>query len=144
VRFLTFAFVLFPTLAWADEAVTVYRAMCTPVEYEFWECTQKGGSLRPTTTRSFKLSLDNQTVMEEREFKGPYKFEHCKIMDAQNWSCAYNDNSGEVGMGKGEFYDRVSDPAMKALDENCVHCKATGQVSATEYYWLMTKSAVHR
>jgi hypothetical protein len=33
-------------------------------------------------------------------------------MDLQNWSCPYNDGSGEIGLGKGKFYEVYADPSF--------------------------------
>jgi hypothetical protein len=63
--------------------------------------------------KTFKLSIQNQTVFEEMQFSGPYKFTKCKIMSDDNWSCLYNDNSGEIGMSQGKFYELTNDPVVK-------------------------------
>ena len=33
-------------------------------------------------------------------------------MDLQNWSCPHNDGSGEIGLGKGKFYEVYADPSF--------------------------------
>lgn len=120
-----------------SDKVTVCRAMCEPIDIEFWECGQKGGKLTPVDALRFKVSVADQTVFQEQD-TGPYKFTSCKVMDTRNWSCPYNDKSGEIGMGNGKYYEIFSDKSL----ENEGVVKATGQVPCSRdmadifRYWL--------
>ena len=108
-----------------SDTVTVCQAMCDPMDYDFWECTAKGGKLSPVGSRHFKINVADQTVFEERDAPfGPYKFNSCKVMDRENWSCPYNDKSGEIGMGKGAYYESYGNSALARTRT----VKATGQV----------------
>jgi hypothetical protein len=106
-----------------SDTVTVCQASCDSMDDDFRECTMKGGKLSPIADRRFKVNIADQTVFEEEEFTGPYKFNSCKIMYLDNWSCPYNDNSGEIGMGRGKFYEHYSEQYA-----NSRWAKAKGQV----------------
>ena len=85
----------------------------------------KGGKLSPVNSFRFKVNVADQIVYQERDAPlGPYKFNTCKVMDLQNWSCPYNDKSGEIGMGKGKYYEVYGEPDLG----NNSTIKATGQV----------------
>lgn len=122
----------------ADDVVTVYQAQCVPMEYEFWECVRKGGTLHPFGTRTFLVSIQNQTVFEQREFFGPFEYVDCNVIDEDNWSCVCDDESCEIGMRKGKFYAFPTDPLAEERQDDCKRCRATGQVSLREWHQLMS------
>jgi hypothetical protein len=112
-----------------SDTVTVCQEMCWPLDYDFFECTHKGGELGPTNSLRFKINVADQTVFED-QLMGPYKFNSCKIMDLENWSCLYNDNSDEIGMGGGNYYEIYGEQDQNIANSRLV--KATGQVPCSE------------
>jgi len=120
--------------------VTIYRAMCTPIEYEFWECGQKGGALSELTSMRYHVDYEKQMVVRLGDgFTSTYRFDKCSVADRLNWSCHYNDDSGIVELSGGQSREIPLAADSTSLMNNLKSEKATGQIGYLRSWMLTVK-----
>jgi hypothetical protein len=120
-----------------NQEVTIYNAMCEPIDYEFWECEMRGGSLTPVDSERFRVDRSTQTVFRfGGRFGSTYHFKKCAVADRLNWSCHYNDDSGIVEVTEGRYRGLALNEKDAELFKNMKSHSATGQVSYLRWLGL--------
>ena len=116
--------------------VSIYTALCTPIDHQFWNCRSSGGRLSPSTVTRYRIDVVAQSVVEFGNWpSSTYYFKKCTVADRLNWSCHYNDGSAIVEVSSGTFRSTILAEGDKWIDEMQL-TKATGQVSFLEWIAL--------
>jgi hypothetical protein len=84
--------------------ITSYSVQCKE-KLELGSCKEPLVVLNPTT---YKVSSGEQEVLYWIEGVGGIdRLIKCAVKDRKNWSCKYNDESGEFGFTDGRFWEVV-------------------------------------
>jgi len=95
------AVVFFFDFGFLKGEITEYSLLCNKEDYVNYWCTKKWLPLNPTT---YKPSVARQEVINST--LGSYEtLTKCSIVNRRNWTCKYNDESGEFGFKNGQFWE---------------------------------------
>lgn len=89
--------------------ITLYTVSC-PQDYN--------GCYALSSTR-YKINRKSQEVIYLIDGQPLFKYTDCAIQDRNNWKCTYDDDSGEFGFTKGEyfFYDWTESNLLHQVTE---------------------------
>jgi hypothetical protein len=95
-----------------NSEITAYPVLCKD-KVVLNQCDNPNVPLSPTT---FKVSTSRQEVVFWIEDFTPSRTTKCAIRDKKNWSCRYEDESGEFGFNNGVFREMSLDPKYYPQD----------------------------
>lgn len=90
--------------------ITEYPLACAPEDYVDYKCTKKW---LPLNTTSFKPNKSKQEVISGMNgFPGLETYKKCSVLNRRNWTCIYDDESGEFGFKGGDYYSISLTPSV--------------------------------
>lgn len=94
---------MFPGCTTNTNEITSYPAIC-----ESRDASEKCTKYTPLNKTTYVIDFKNQKVvsyMPEMDNVPANKYNDCAIVNLENWSCKFNDNSGTFGFSNGKFFD---------------------------------------
>jgi len=87
--------------------ITAYPLHCDKDKYINYQCIEKWLPLNPT---SYKPNVSNQQVFSwTRATSFIEKYTKCPVLNRRNWTCKYDDGSGEFGFKNGQYWNYSRD-----------------------------------
>ncbi|WP_157135402.1 hypothetical protein [Hyphomicrobium sp. MC1] len=85
--------------------ITIYDQTCSPLSTQpkpqtFRQCKDGGGSIL-ISSASYRIDFEHQRVFALGLF--PIRYDNCQVADRLNWVCQFNDGSGYVQVGDGQY-----------------------------------------
>ena len=91
-----------------------YSLSCDKDKYINYQCTEKWLPLCPAT---YKPDTKNQRVFHWVGDFPVKRLDKCTVVDRQNWTCKFNDESAEFGFTNGKYWNAVLAPDKVVSDD---------------------------
>lgn len=115
--------------SWVKGDMVGYTKMC----YE-WSKDDDCLKYYPSQPDIYKIDAGNNQVFRLNELSVD-KYSKCTIADKQNWTCKYDDESGEFGFALGKYFSRGLDSEKYSIKR-----LALEELGISRFQWLDSKS----